>query len=201
MQRMLRVVLVVSGLAIWATGRARTQEKAPRPLPADVVATWQKVGGRSGWMGPDEFGFLVFRSTQQAKAGDVPALRFDRWKPGVLGQLPAPANAFGLSVRQMTDEGLKELVSLKQMQALDLSSAEVTDAGLKELAGLKQLQALNLSWTQVTDLGLKELAAQKQLQSLSLIGTQITDAGLKELARLKELRSLCVAGTQVTERG
>jgi internalin A len=39
----------------------------------------------------------------------------------------------------VTDAGLKELVSLKNLTQLDLWSTKVTDAGLKELAPVKNL--------------------------------------------------------------
>ena len=67
--------------------------------------------------------------------------------------------------------------------ALYLSGAAVTDAGLKELASLKNLTTLDLSATKVTDAGLKELTALKNLAALILSDTQVTDAGVKELQK------------------
>lgn len=81
------------------------------------------------------------------------------------------------------------------------SSSRVTDDWLKHLAPLKELQWLNLSGTEVTDAGLMELAGFKKLQTLKLAGTEVTDAGLKELASLKELRILDLKKTKVTDAG
>jgi hypothetical protein len=69
-------------------------------------------------------------------------MTFAEWKEGVIGKLPPPQAAFGLSLSgmQVTDAGLKELARLQALQKLDLFGAKVTDAGLKELAGLKALQ-------------------------------------------------------------
>jgi len=37
------------------------QDNPPIPLPAEVVAAWQKAGGEVGWIGRNEFGSLAFR--------------------------------------------------------------------------------------------------------------------------------------------
>ena len=110
------------------------------------------------------YGYLEFVPEKEGKPGDLPAFRFffwqeGRWQGGRLAKLPAPAPAFGLSLRytEVTDAGLKELAGLKSLQTLDLYHTEVTDAGLKELAGLKSLQALDLGETKVTDAGVHEL--------------------------------------------
>jgi internalin A len=65
---------------------------------------------------------------------------------------------------RITDQGLKYVARLSQLQRLDLRLTNMTDAGLKELAGLKQLELLDLSDTRVTDAGLKELTGLKQLR-------------------------------------
>ena len=43
----------------------------------------------------------------------------------------------------MTDEGLKELAVLKQMQTLNLNSTKVTDAGVRDLQ--KALPSLTIN--------------------------------------------------------
>ena len=68
----------------------------------------------------------------------------------------------------VTDAGLKELATLKNLTTLDLSNTGVTDAGLKELAPLKNLTTLNLGgFTRVTDEGIKEL--QKALPKCKIV--------------------------------
>jgi len=52
---------------------------------------------------------------------------------------------------KVTDEGLKELAALTELQRLGLNSTAVTGAGLKHLVPLKKLQLLNLSDTKVTE--------------------------------------------------
>jgi RNA polymerase sigma factor (sigma-70 family) len=119
-----------------------------------------------------------------------------------LKKLPHVPFPFGLNLKytQVTDDGLKELKDLKQLNWLEFPT-EVTDAGLKELKDLKQLIVLYLWQTQVTDAGLKELKNFKLLAGLNLDHTKVTDAGLKELKGLKQLADLSLRQTQVTDAG
>jgi hypothetical protein len=71
--------------------------------------------------------------------------------------------------------------SAEQITSLALCRSPVTDAGLRELATLKNLTWLDLRDTRVADAGLKELAGLKNLDTLLLQGTQVTDAGVHEL--------------------
>jgi Trypsin-like peptidase domain/Leucine rich repeat/Leucine Rich repeat len=177
-------------------------EKQPSPLPAEIVAAWQKAGAEVGWLGVNHLGSLEFRVGGKGKEGEAPAFRFAEWKGG-LSELPRPQTGFGLSLRgkTVTDAVLKDLAWLTSLQALELSFTGVTDAGLKELAGLRSLQSLNLSNTKVTDAGLKELAGLKALRLLNLSSTQVGNAGLKDLVGLKSLRTLYLGATKVTDAG
>src|SRR5262249_55083470 len=153
-------VLVMAALAMLGTGGLRGAEPPPdhhppRPLPREIIEAWQQAGAEVGWMRVGEHGYHFFLPEKEGKAGDQPAFRFATWREGLLAKLPAPARAFGLSLdgTQITDAGLKELASLKNLHALDLHRTPVTDAGLKELAGLESLRALDLGWNPVTDAG------------------------------------------------
>ena len=143
-----------------------------RLMSPEVIAAWEKAGAK--------FSLAMMGG---------PGFRFELTPTEKLNALPPPEVPFGLSIRRVTDAGLKELAGLKQLQTLILNGNLVTDAGLKELAGLKQLQTLYLGSTRVTDAGLKELAGLKQLQSLNLHDTKVTNAGVQELQKaLPEVR-------------
>ncbi|HMF16003.1 MAG TPA: hypothetical protein VKE98_02300, partial [Gemmataceae bacterium] len=102
-------------------------------LPASVRLAWEKAGAISGWMSQGRFGEWSFRDgAGEGKAGELPVFGWSKWEAGLIPQLPAPKQSFGLH----------------------LMGSEVTDAGLKELAPLKQLELLGLAHTQVTDAGL-----------------------------------------------
>jgi hypothetical protein len=64
---------------------------------------------------------------------------------------------------QITDEGLRHLIVLKNLASLSLNNAQVTDEGLRHLIGLKDLAHLKLKNTQVTDEG--KMALKKALPS------------------------------------
>ena len=70
-----------------------------------------------------------------------------------------PVVAVDLSFMQVTDDGLKDIASLTQLQSLDLSETQVTGAGLKDLAHLTQLHELDLTDTQATDEQVNKLKA------------------------------------------
>jgi hypothetical protein len=127
-------VLATCGLCV-AAGAPPVNNAPPKPLPGAIVAAWKKAGAQPGWMRVARVGVSRFRPQEEGMAGDLPALRFSRWRAGVLAALPAPAGAFGLGLvgTRVTDAGLKELARLKRLQALDLGRTKVTDAGLKEL--------------------------------------------------------------------
>ena len=106
-----------------------------------------------------------------------------------------------VTLNELSDAGLKEVVKLKKLKYLGVGVTQVTDAGLKELVEMKQLISLNLYSTQITDEGLKEVGKLKQLNKLHLQNTKITDAGLKELVEMKQLKLLSLQFTEVTKVG
>ena len=101
----------------------------------------------------------------------------------------------------VSDEGLAALVPLSGLKTLLLSSTSVTDEGLEHVAKLTNLERLNLIGTTITDEGLKHIARLEHLTSLSLGGRGITDKGLETLAGLKHLERLDLAGSRITNEG
>ena len=80
-------------------------------------------------------------------------------------------------------EGELTEADLGKVTTLDLRLTKITDEGLKEVAKLQQLEELYLTDTKVTDEGLKEVAKLQKLTSLFLTATQITDARAAELQK------------------
>jgi internalin A len=185
---------------------AKAAELNAEPLPAEVVSAWRQAGADVRWIGLNKDGEWEFHPSAKGNQGDLPVFMFGlgEWTTGVIGQLPQPQRAFGLSLQRtpVTDTDLKDLVGLKNLSWLDLNGARISDAGLKHLAGLTDLSMLDLASTRVTDAGLKELAGLKNLQTLKLSGNKaVSDVGLKELADLKSLQYLGLISTQVTDAG
>jgi Leucine-rich repeat (LRR) protein len=103
--------------------------------------------------------------------------------------------------RGATDEGLKALAPLAQLQALSLRGTPVTDDGLAALAAFRRLKSLNLSATAISDRGIEKVLELPALDTLDLSYTKVTDVGIKKLADLKALRSLNLSGTTLTDHG
>src|SRR5258705_545277 len=89
---------------------------------ACLAVTILKGGARVGWMPAGRYGFANFRARVEGKKGEIPAFAFSRWTDGVVGKLPQPERPFGLNFRgtQVTEAGLKQLATLRQLQALSL---------------------------------------------------------------------------------
>jgi internalin A len=62
-----------------------------------------------------------------------------------------------LSTR-ISDDGMKELATHRNLSALFINGEDITDKGVQELAVLTNLGTLHLGRTQVSDKGLKVLA-------------------------------------------
>ena len=125
-----------------------------------------------------------------------------------------------LDGRGVTDDSLKHLVVLKNLETLGLggTSAEdlrcllampklwslnlhtATDRALSHLNGLHSLQRLYVSSSKISDAGLQHLSGLK-LETLDLSGTGITDAGLQYLSTLKELQDLRLSKTRILGDG
>ncbi len=73
---------------------------------------------------------------------------------------------------------------------LDLYNTGVTNQGLKSVATLANLQSLGLDGVKVNDEGLAAISNLSKLEVLSLADAPITDAGLARLAGLRNLKSL-----------
>ncbi len=126
---------------------------------------------------------------------------------------------------KITDEGLKAICTLPNLQHLRLRLSPITDEGFKMLAGCKKLWFLNLPHCDCTIEGLehlKDLPALRQLRlgpgrldneapraitkigslrGLHLIGVPVTNEGMKAIADMKSLESLYLDDSAVTEAG
>lgn len=100
-----------------------------------------------------------------------------------------------------TDDVLKAVAALPDLETLYLWNTKVTDAGMADLAGMPKLKELHLSRAAVTDAGARTLAGSKSLADLELIDTTITDEALKHLRGLPTLKRLDVYNTAVTGKG
>jgi hypothetical protein len=187
--RLLGVVTLLLQIATTVGGEEpKLAEPTDKQLAAATRAYLKLGASYSAWKDPvSKETYYIFRIGPGVDLQTLPDLPFrfglDLWPNGV------------------TDDGLRELKGLKNLNYLDLCKTRVTDAGLKELKEFKNLRWLSLVTTRVTDDGIKEL---KNLESLAILGlgnTGITDAGLKELKNCKNLILLNLGNAKVSAAG
>jgi hypothetical protein len=108
---------------------------------------------------------------------------------GLIGQPKTPS--------LITDAGIPYL-NLPQITSLDLSGLPITDQGLKALAGLSELNSLYLRRTNVQGSSLGQFASLPSLRMLSLDQTAITDRELSQLAGASSLQWLSLSGNTLS---
>ena len=107
----------------------------------------------------------------------------------------------GLDKSGVTDDDLKAIESMTQLEVVHLQGTKITDAGLIHLRPLKNLIHLMVNISGVTDEGVNHLGGLGRLQSLFLGNSKVTDAGLVSLEALGQLKYLSLDRTLVTDSG
>ncbi|MFT5467920.1 MAG: putative membrane protein [Verrucomicrobiales bacterium] len=121
-------------------------------------------------------------------------------------QLSAEDDRLRLSVINSAEEfGDEQLLRLAPVEShlawVDLGGSKITDEGMKLIGRMVELERLHLENTAVTDSGLGRLSRLENLNYLNLYGTEITDLGLDALQGLPKLRKLYLWQTKVTPQG
>jgi Leucine-rich repeat (LRR) protein len=106
-----------------------------------------------------------------------------------------------LTGTRVTDDDLKHLSVMTNLEMINLDGTQVTDVGLVHLANLKRLKFVRLSRTQITDSGLMHLKGLRNLERLYFNRTNISDVGFKHLEELPKLIRVEYMGTPVTTKG
>jgi|GEM_PF-3787221 len=91
-------------------------------------------------------------------------------------------------LNRIGDDGLQYVRNMKQLKHLDVQYQEIgcgiTDEGLKHLGSLEQLEYLGLSGNAITDAGIEAIGRLRNLKQLVLLSTQVTREGEAKLKRL-----------------
>lgn len=111
--------------------------------------------------------------------------------------------ALDLSQGSLTENALGPLQGMTKLESLALAgNPQFTDAALDHLIPLTRLRTLDLSSTGISDAGMEKLLRFQALEELDLsTNPRVTDKGLKRLVGLGQLQRLNVAATSVTEAG
>jgi len=107
----------------------------------------------------------------------------------------------GFELTDLSDEGVKPLVSLPNLRKLMLYGGRprVGDKGLATLSGCEKLESLKLENIDVTDRGLRALRDMPSLKHLIIYRdtrqtTPLTDNAVSELRELQILETLAIGG-------
>ena len=106
--------------------------------------------------------------------------------------------------RRLTDDGLKHLSRMRQLEDLDLSEypgGRITDRGLGILRDLSELKRFQMCWQSgISDVGISNLSFCNKLESVDLLGTPTGDGAVKALVGKTKLRRF-KTGKLVTDAG
>jgi hypothetical protein len=100
-----------------------------------------------------------------------------------------------------TNDDLRYLADVSNVERVMLSRTKVTDDGIKFLLVCPRLRELQLDELPITNQGIAQISDLAELDSLSLSGTKITDAGLVHLEKLEKLKQLWLRNTAITDAG
>ena len=101
----------------------------------------------------------------------------------------------------MSDDGMRHVGAMTDLESLLLYSTAVTDRGVGELAGLARLRHLNLHVTGgIGEAGLKVVCRLGGLESLVLrLDPAVTEDAVRGLSALPKLRTLHVTKPNLEE--
>ncbi len=106
-----------------------------------------------------------------------------------------------LSGMTLSDQELTELAGMTSVTSLLLGDTDISDDDLRRVAGMRQLETLGLRGTAITDAGVAHLAALTGLRELFLADTGITDGALAALSGLSGLENLGLRDTAISDAG
>ena len=100
--------------------------------------------------------------------------------------------------KEFGDEQLKTLEPIAEhILWLDIARSQITDEGMKMVNKMRNLERLHLEGTKITDSGIAEIEPLENLQYLNLYGTEITDALFTHLQGIPNLQKLFVWQTKI----
>jgi len=150
-------IAVLAGLVaggVWAFARLELRRASHERTAA--VHRLTSTGVVAGWTGEQCV------SARFDRPADDEALAALSWSTTVR-EVEAPFS-------KLSNDGLKHLAKLRDLESLDLSGATIDGRALAHLKGLRSLRYLTLDGTGVTDEGLEPLRELPALQYLSLGG-------------------------------
>jgi hypothetical protein len=102
------------------------------------------------------------------------------------------------AAKEFGDDQIKLLLPVAdRIVWLDLARSQITDEAMKTVRQMPELERLHLENTQVTDTGIAEIATLSKLEYLNLYGTKVSDAVFETFAKLPSLKKVYTWQTAV----
>lgn len=102
------------------------------------------------------------------------------------------------AAKEFGDEQVKLLEPVAdRIVWLDLARSQVTDEGMKTVRLMSDLERLHLENTKVTDAGIAELASLGKLEYLNLYGTKVGNSAFDTFAKMPNLKKVYVWQTEI----
>jgi uncharacterized membrane protein len=106
-----------------------------------------------------------------------------------------------VNVKDVNEAMIRDLNAMnQQITALKFTGLPVTDQVLKNISPLPNLEKIHLEKTNISDAGVAELNKFPSLETVNLYGTNISDDGLKTLAN-NNLKKINLWNTKVSQQG
>jgi hypothetical protein len=192
-----------TGFGSWEALQDAVRTGAP-PLPAfSIDVNENRIGPQRTLTNGEWDRLIAVMKERGVTALDAAGLMTD----DVLARVAALDHVTSLSLggsRQLTDDGLRHLAQMPQLERLDLSEypgGRLTDRGLEVLRHLPNLRHFEMTWQSgITDAGVENLRFCDRLEVVNLMGSPTGDGAIRALVGKPNLHRFST-GRQVTDQG
>jgi hypothetical protein len=192
-----------AGFSSWSALTRAIATGAPRTPPWTIDAAENVIAPRRV-LNDREWDALIAVARERGITGlDSNGLMTD----AVMARVAALEQITRLSLggsQSLTNEGLRQLARMPQMQRLDLSAypgGTLNDSGLEVLRHLPRLRWFEMTWQKgITDAGIANLRSCDALEHVNLMGSPTGDGAIAALEGKANLRSFST-GRLVTDEG
>ena len=197
------VVAQDAGFASWAALTNGLSSGAP-PVPAfGIDEKDNRISPRRHLAGAEWDELIAAMKERRVAALDSGGLMTDAVLSRVAGLGHVTSLKLGGS-RELTEDGLRHLARMPQLEHLDLSEypgGNLTDRGLEVLRHLPNLRTFEMTWQRgVTDAGVANLKHCGRLEKVNLMGSPTGDGAVEALQGKPHLRHFS-SGKLVTNAG
>jgi WD40 repeat protein len=123
-----------------------------------------------------------------------------QWKDLKVLNLPVYPSIVHGDESFFTDEGLKKIQNMTQLEKLYLNGHAITNVGLSYLRNLTGLKSLHITSSDITSKGLLHLDNLLELEDLDINSAGVLDEGMKAIGKHKKLQTLRL-NIEATDKG